>query len=390
MMRVNKQIYVEATRILYGANEFIIVEIGPIYPDDVIGDSEEIQGYVEDFQRYALQTFRNVPAFRKLSQAKVTNPILRVSIAMIEKPQDQKNWFTLIISPEVIPRLFDALWIYGADRGFYTNCSLALDFRNRNPSRNTFLNEHILKRWDQMYPFGEVRLTGDIDAVVTNHLKQPSALFPFEEIIARNLEMIQSRAENFYRRNDFASAYFCWYHLQRYWTFYLQLEELTHTSLTGLLFARPPETRLVKALNVSAYKVGVSVFGILKILLRLRNYNLAVRIANSPTKWLNREEMEFTWNLKPYTSIAPVLRVKFAFCCALAFVAQGQYQNEKGYIGYVVLRLRSYSDLYAQSTYEEMFNQLCQAIDNELIQRKSRWRCGRLDKVDPKKKGGSE
>jgi len=180
--------------------------------------------------------------------------------------------------------LFDALWIYGVDIDFYRNCYLALDFRNRNLSRLRFLNEHILEIWDQIYGFGEVRLPNDMGAAVINHLKQPLALFDFEDELSRNLDKFQSIAEYSYMQNDYATAYFYWYHLQRYWAYYLQVEEITHTSSTTPIFSQPPETRLVKALNVTAYKVGVSAFGILKILLRLRNYNLAVRIAKSPTK----------------------------------------------------------------------------------------------------------
>jgi hypothetical protein len=36
ILQVNKQIYTEASRILYAANEFIIAKIGPIYPQYVL------------------------------------------------------------------------------------------------------------------------------------------------------------------------------------------------------------------------------------------------------------------------------------------------------------------------------------------------------------------
>jgi hypothetical protein len=389
ILRVNKQIHGEATRILFAGNELIIVKIRPNYPQGV----RLVKSYLENLELGTLEFFNDVPAFRKLSEAKVTNPVLTVTISTTsEKVQilRNENWVTLIITPEVMPRLFDALWDYGEENDFYKDHFLALDLRNRNPSRQSFLNEHIVKIWDQLCGFGEVRLTGDIGAALTNYLTKPLALFPYEDEMVRYMEIFHSRAENFYRRNDFAAAYFHWYHLQRYWVYHFRLEEFTHPRSSNLAtYNRPPETRLSNALNVTAYKLAVSALGIVKILLRLRNYTLAVRIAQSPGEWLNKNNVP-EWNARSYKCIGPVLLAKFSFCCALARIAQGQNLVGKNSITQGVLRLLQHSNLHAQRTLQDIFDEVCKSIDNELIQRESRWRCTREDKVVPKSRGGND
>jgi len=96
------------------------------------------------------------------------------------------------------------------------------------------------------------------------------------------------------------------------------------------------------------------------------------------------------WNLKRYTAISPLLKAKFSFCCALALVAQGQYEDAKSFIKDAVIRLRVYNDLYTFRTIDDISDEFCKAIDNELIHYGSRWRCGRHEKVGPKRKGGND
>jgi hypothetical protein len=387
ILQVNKQISEEANKILYGANEFIIVNIGPTIPLES-ADTSEI--YNRRSQTNGLGCFHDVAAFRRLPQAKIRNPVLNVTLAtVLGKQQYMESWVTLIVTPEAIPRLFDSLWHYNLHFGDYKHCFLALNFCNGNLSRHSLLHENILKVWDQMYGFREIRLTGNIDEVVSNHLKQPMDQCPFEDIMVHSIDMFHSKAESSYRSNDFANAYFYWYHLQRYWAYHERLERITKKASNNSPFTQLPESRIKKALNATLYKVGVSAFGILKILLCLRNYPFALDIAKYPDDWLKKHDISMAI-FRTRTCIAPILKAKIAFCCALTLLAQGQSQEVDYYIRYGIACLRRYSDLYRQRTIEDLFNDLRKSINNELIERGSRWRYGRKDKVGLKSKGGDD
>jgi hypothetical protein len=389
ILQVSKQISSEATRILYRANEFIIVKIEPTPSLGFIDIPAEYEydDFWQDLQSRHLEAFRNFSEFRMLPQGKVPNPALKATIATLSGSQEcTESWLTLIITPEVMPRFFSALWNYSRHTGGLRDCFLALDFCNRNPSRHGFLNEKILKIWDQMCGFGELRLTGNTDEVIGIHLKQHMASGPSVDNIVSYMEMFQSIAENSYSSNDFATAYLYWYYLQRYWAHHLELER---HAISSPFFSQPPQTRLGEALNITAYKVGVAAFGILKIWLHFRNYNLALKIAKSPDIGLKKNGI-FSWGFGQYTCISPILRAKFAFCSALALIAQGLYEDGNGFIRQGIYLIRGHSDLYARRKYDDVFNEICKAIDNELIERESRWRCGRQEKVGPKKEGGAD
>jgi hypothetical protein len=301
-----------------------------------------------------------------------------------EKLHQIENWATLIITPEAMPRLLDTLRIHSQHNDFYEHCFLTLDFCNRNPSRHGFLNEKVLKIWDQMYGFGELRLTGNTDEVVGNHLKQHMESGPSEDNIVSYMEMFQSIAEDSYSRNDFATAYFYWHYLQRYWDYQRRLKERS-TNLPTPLDRQPQSESHAKGLNVTAHKLGVSLFGISKILLRIRNYKLAARILEKPLDWLPH-----TWNGGIYRCITPILEVKLEFCRALALTADGHYEDGRSSIGHGVFLLRENSDTYAQRKIDDVFREFCKAIDNEMIEGGKRWRCGWEDKVGLKSKGGED
>ena len=170
-----------------------------------------------------------------LPQAKVPNPVLKATIATLSGSQEfTESWLTLIITPEVMPRFFSALWNYSRHSEGLGDCFLALDFCNRNPSRHGFLNEKIMKIWDQMYGFGELRLTGNTDEVVGNQIKQHMVSGPSEDNIVSYMEMFQSIAENSYNRNDFATAYLYWHYLQRYWYYQMRLKGSLNKTSTPL------------------------------------------------------------------------------------------------------------------------------------------------------------
>jgi hypothetical protein len=232
-------------------------------------------------------------------------------------------------------------------------------------------------------------LTSNTDRVGSHHLKPPMDQYPFEDIMAHSVAIFHLKAEGSYKRNDFASAYYYWHHLQRCWVYHQRLEQITNKIPHNSPFTQLPDSRLGKALHITTYKIAVSALGIVKILLRLRNYNLAVSIAKSPNDWLRKNDISAS-RLQNYTCIGPIIRAKFAFCCALARVAHGQPGEGGFYIEYAVTCLRRYSHFYARRTVENMFDEIRDSIDNELIQLGSRWRCGRKDKVGVKSKGGDD
>jgi hypothetical protein len=383
---VNQQISDEATQILYTANEFIIVRVSIPNPDEVLDALDHDDACMRRLQPDPWVVFESVPAFKRLSRRKVTTPALKVTIATrADKQRYNENWITLIITPEAIPCLFEALWIYGRQCEFYKNWVFALEFCKNVPSRNKFLTETILKTWDQMYSVGEVLLTGDIDAAVINHLKQPLTLCAFEDDMVRYMDIHQSRAESYYERNNYPAAYFYWHHMQQYWNYHVRLKDFADQSSAY----EHSLMRLEQAVKIAAPKVMFSVLGLVKVMLRFRNYGLANRIARCPDLWLNKYWDPIKKFVPPEYS-DPILKAKFEFSCALCLVAQGEYPRGKVYIKDGVNGLRNHCSRYHKRAYQDIFDEVCKAIDNEMIEAGSRWRCGRWDKVGVQSRGGTE
>jgi hypothetical protein len=235
---------------------------------------------------------------------------------------------------------------------------------------------HVNRPLPTLPGFGELVLTGDIDAVMINHLKQPLALRPFVEDMVRCVNMFQSRAETYYRSNNLTAAYFYWHHMQYYWNYH---SNLAYISKDRTNLQRAGST-LKKAVNATSMNVRLSLFGVVKIFLRLGNYEQVADITSS-----NRVR-DFYYNPPG----PPILRAKFEFCYALSLVAQGRCEDAKTHIKLGAQALRAGSGLYREKRYEDISDEVRKAIDNELIQGGSPWRCGRNDKVDVKSKGGSD
>jgi hypothetical protein len=365
ILQVNKQISTEATSILYTANDFIFFDI------------EFVDRYLGESDKSPWDTFERIPAFRRLSEKRVANPVLRVTIGtIVEDQRSRGKWITLITTPEAMPRLFDDLWHHGARFDFHKNWFFALDFRCKAPLRHKFLTESVLKTWGKVHGFGEITVTGDIDTDIASHLKQPLDLFPSEDDdVVCYMNMIQSRAEGAYRSNDFAAAHYYWFHLQNYWDHLFELEIFTN----GPSLQLHPQTSLGKALMVTATKMIRSDLGLLKTSLRYGHYKRAVALIRySPKHWLRKCEHFTSWceserDIRVYF----MLRIKFALCRAFAIVAQGEPMGGSNSIKAVVNGLRVRSDHCAERTYDDIHNEICNAIDNELIQAGIAWRCGR-------------
>jgi hypothetical protein len=97
---------------------------------------------------------------------------------------------------------------------------LSLHFRNKNPSRRSYLEEHILRPWDQIQGFKKVSLTGEFNQGLARHLEEYMITGPRPNDIDLYLQLYQRLAEDHEKRKLYRHAGWFWRHLYCYWQYH--------------------------------------------------------------------------------------------------------------------------------------------------------------------------
>jgi hypothetical protein len=112
-------------------------------------------------------------------------------------------------------------------------------------------------------------------------------------------------------------------------------------------------------------------------MLRFRHYEQANTIAKHSEKDRPFECKHFTSWCSSYREAFLPLRAKLSLCCAFINLAQEERTSGEEYIKDAINGLRAFSDHYTKRSFEDVHNEICNAIDNELIQEGFRSRCDR-------------
>jgi hypothetical protein len=360
ILLVNKQISAEATKIFYQGNDFVLLKI--------IGIELPLW---------------KVPAFRLLSESKITSPVLRIEfIAAYTSHVEVGNCQSLITTPEGLKFIMRALWggvQKEADSDFpdewirHGDSRLTLDFNPKAASRYQVLSELVLRPWDQVN-VKELVLKGDIKEPMREHLMKSNMEGPFPNDVAAHFEAYNFIAEKEFERGNYGAAQWWWVLLNHYW-FYVS--RLRPCYLGGTRKSKKDE-ELCNVLEKSRYMTSEGLLMLTKACLRQLKYSEAVTYAYHA---IYHPEVD-RWEFRRFgPKLNATMDMKLHLSGALACVALGSTQcgrrNVKAAARAIMDSRGSRSLNMANMHYEELFKDLKMTIDNELICLQSLWRCDR-------------
>jgi hypothetical protein len=172
ILRVNKQISEEATRTLYQENRFIILQVEGLYLD-----------------------LKEMPAFRRLSEDRITNPLLRVRVeCLMERRVGTINSINVITTSDGLQHIIAAIWNleinsrtrkYQFHRQVYHgDLDLTLDFNPTRLPRFDALTDLTLKTFEKVNGFRRLVLKGNLKASTIEHLRKHIMEGPFPDDVS--------------------------------------------------------------------------------------------------------------------------------------------------------------------------------------------------------------
>jgi hypothetical protein len=201
ILLVNEQISAEATRILYEANDFVILK--PV--------------------EMKLWQHSTIPQFKLLSEAKIKSAVLRITIAYAKAGHvDVLPSKSLITTREGLQSIIRSIWWqqeHESETLHPRGLRLTLDFHNKAVSRYHFLSELILRPWDQLSCLNDLLLKGDIKESMREYLEKSNLEGPFPNDVTANLTAYNSLAEQEFEQKDYDGAQWWWIILDHYWTY---------------------------------------------------------------------------------------------------------------------------------------------------------------------------
>jgi hypothetical protein len=174
---VNKQVFAEASQVLYAENNFIVLKVTE-------------QGDRDTWQHGDRDGFPNLAG---LSEKQIPNPFMRIEITELNRYPDRPrrrlvpvNERTYIFTVEGLPYLIELLQRMSTIYNFYSSVGLTVSLFNKVPARHDFLNNHILRSFDQLQGFAQFLISGDVDADVVRHLTECMTLGPqLQDVLSR-------------------------------------------------------------------------------------------------------------------------------------------------------------------------------------------------------------
>jgi hypothetical protein len=369
ILLVNKQISVESTRILYEGNNFIFLK--------VIGID---------------CTLSRVPAFKLLSENKITSPVLRIEFAAADASHvEMDNPQSLITAPEGLPSIIRALWgQIERNVGFpdnwipYGDLRMTIDFNPKSASRYQDLSELVLRPWDQVN-VKELVLKGDIKEPMREHLMKSNMEGPFPNDVAAHFEAYSSMAEKEFEQENYDAAVWWWISYHFYWYYISRLRPYSlggrrkceeDDGLCDILknsYHIPPEKHLMLA----------------KACLRRFKYKEALIYAYNA---IAHPEMD-QWEVRRFgPKLNAVIVTKLCLSCSLASVALEKTGNGMWHLEQAAEAVEDsggFGNLdMADMNVPELIEDLKKTVDNELIRLESSRRCGRKKPLSLERRTG--
>jgi hypothetical protein len=365
ILLANKQLSVEAKRVLHEENHFIIFKI-------------------KGFSGHPAE----IPIFRYLSEDKVPNLLLRIELGLAdERLLELGATRTQITTLDGLQSIIRAIWNLEKNAAFNhaigevyhgdLKVSLKFHFKDKHPRYEVMSNLALkpwLAPWERVSGFKKLELLGGIEMSKAQHLLTFTQQGFSPSQITENIEEYHSLAESKYSEGDYDFARFWWVMLDDYVHYLFRFKPHGRGGLKMLV----PGTELWQALENSLPLFCEGKLGLGKIGLRQQKYedviSLAEAVFHSP-EWplLNAFGYEITL----------LTKAKFHLCACLARAVLGEVvlgEIEEHGAGEEDLRAAASSlsqiDQYKDRSESDLLKDLESAINNELIEIGSLWRCG--------------
>jgi hypothetical protein len=197
ILRANKQISREAAQILYKENDWVVLKV-----------NTQEYSCLDDF-----------PSFVGLFEHQIPQPTLKITIKELEaEPLAQR---TFIFTLEGIPYFIEQLWEKAKMCDFFYSMIFELSLFNKTPSRHNFLNNQIVRSFDQIQGFAVLIFHGDIDTNVVSHLSVCMTLGQHLKDVCTKMAELFCHGESCFKRTDYTLARRYWdrltlFHVYRY------------------------------------------------------------------------------------------------------------------------------------------------------------------------------
>ncbi|MCJ1233420.1 hypothetical protein MMC14_001376 [Varicellaria rhodocarpa] len=202
ILRANQQVYLEARRILYGENLWIIV-------------------------RTSIRKLRYITKQQILHTACESSPppslqaVLEIKVDSREL-QERERRETFVLGPENLETFMFRLWgLHSAvinGRPFYPprDISLRLDLRHHPRISCERLRSMLLEPFRAIRGYGTVELSGNIDSSYRSELLAHMTHFPMKEELLQNLEAFIKNGAIAYASKDYQKACLSWLKAKTY------------------------------------------------------------------------------------------------------------------------------------------------------------------------------
>jgi hypothetical protein len=300
ILRANKQISGEAAQILYNENDWVVLK------------------FTTHAQKYRF--LDGFPNFVGLYEDQIPQPVLEIT--MKELAVESLPQRTFIFTLEAFPYLIEQLWNKATIFNFYESMIFEIFLFNKAPSRHTFLNNQIVRSFDQIQGFTVLIFHGDIDTDVVRHVTGCMTLGQDLQAVCAKMADLFSRGENSFIRKDFTLASRYWDQLSSFWTYhqchYLFLRT-RHTPSSTTRYSIPD---LMEATLTIILKMDL---GQRMIDLHDKQYqgpaNNAQNFLDLVVRLINQYSLNF--------NIPPVLQAKFWICKSVGQFALGDRAESK-------------------------------------------------------------
>jgi hypothetical protein len=348
ILRANKKVYEEASRVLYIENDFVVLRVTHT---------------LEDFW------LRDFPHFASLLYKQIPRPILEITI---EEPSDSElsqtlrrlNQRTFIFTLEGFPYFIEKLLRGGPEYDFYYSMRFALSLSNTAPSRHKFLNNRIMRSLDQVQGFSQLDFSGDVDAEVVQYLDECMTLGQHLQVVCFRMRGLCSYGQNCFKGKEYTRAMRYWAQLTAFWMYrFIFLRRLYENS--------PRETRysLESFLEATLEIILETGLGMEIVSLHIRDYQQVANTSQTPIMMV--EAIIRNYSLTYH--IPPVLRAKFLICEYVALSALGENEKSEDSLNMAVNTLCLCQDVRFGARFLEVAEELEWARDSFLDERENSW-----------------
>jgi hypothetical protein len=355
ILLANKQIYMEANKVLYTGNDFAVFKFF---------DPKSAHNPWKSY----------IPAFQRLSEKRVTNPKLRIVIKPVDVRTSWRSaWVTIVTTAEGIPSIIFALWSRASDYDFYQPMTLALKFHHDAQPRYQFVLEQFTSPWTHIHGFRRVTLTGDISKKMIRDIRESIAHRPRENELVDYMEQFNRKAEEYFDRGDFAAAKHQWVFMQGYWSFNFVLRISYKSS--------PIAPSRAQIFEIAAKLAAHAKLRVIMLHITNQEYERA---------WSEAANL-LRCTVKNYgTDLEPMFKAKIHLCRLFSMAAYCHLERlQLAALHSAVTCLRQ-SSLFANGEFEELRNEVRWGIDNSLIRLGTRHRCCRTEIARPQFEGGPD